>query len=56
MKNFLVQLWSVLKPQAGKIVSFVAGALCSAFGVALSPEVAQKLTEFVNALLSSGAI
>lgn len=56
MKNILIQLWTALKPQAGKIVSFVAGALCSALGTALSPEAAQKLTEFVNALFSSGAV
>lgn len=52
MKEFFKKLWTVVKPQTGKIVAFVVGAVASAFGAALSPEALQSLSDFVTRLCS----
>ncbi len=51
MEEFFIKLWSVIKPQLGKVAAFFIGAVCSALGVALSPETLQSLTEVLTALL-----
>ena len=50
MKEFFAKLWAVIKPQIGKVVAFLIGAVCSALGAALSPETLQSLTEVLTAL------
>lgn len=52
MKEFFKKLWAVLKPQMGKVVSFIVGAVASALGAALSPETLQSLSDFVTKLVS----
>ncbi|MGN0903670.1 MAG: hypothetical protein ACI4PW_00785 [Alphaproteobacteria bacterium] len=46
------KFWAAVKPQMGKAVAFVVGALASALGAAVSPETLQSLSDFVTKLFS----
>lgn len=51
MKSFFIKLWNVIRPQIGKIISFIVGAVVSAAGLTLSEQSIQDISNLLSGLI-----